>query len=423
MNSNTFGTENDDISPGIMSLSELNYLIKRAVYEALPETYWIRAETSDVRVNPSSGHCYLEFIERDEKSNQISARARGAIWARNFQVIRAYFEQETGRPFASGIKVLVRVSVEFHELYGYSLNVNDIEPSYTLGDMMKMRNEIIRRLKKEGIFDLNKKLPFPCLPRRIAVITSPTAAGYEDFVHQLVSNERGFRFYIKLFPAVMQGEKTEESIISALEQIYPHEDRFDAVVIIRGGGSTSDLSCFDSYRLAAHCAQFPLPLITGIGHERDETILDMVANVRQKTPTAVAAFLIECIENEANALDSLVSLFASIPDFLRNENEKISNLSVLISRNAELFLLAKHKLLDEFRLSLKHHASNLIADNRRFIEFGEQHVRLVSPENILKRGYSLTFKNGKTVRHASELTAGDEITIQFADGKKTGTIR
>jgi exodeoxyribonuclease VII large subunit len=423
MNYNAFETEDNDISTGIMSLSELHFLIKKAVYEALPETYWIRAETSDVRINSSSGHCYLEFIERDGKSNQISAKARGVIWARNFQIIKPYFEQETGRPFTSGIKALVKVSVEFHELYGYSLNVTDIEPSYTLGDMMKKRNEIIERLKKEGIFDFNKELPFPILPQQIAVITSPTAAGYEDFMHQIVSNERGFQFYIKLFPAVMQGEKAEESIISALEQIYPHEDKFDVVVIIRGGGATSELSCFDSYRLAANCAQFPLPVITGIGHERDETVLDLVANVRQKTPTAVATFLIECVEKEANALDCLVSLFTSIPDFLRNENEKINSLSTLISRNAELLLLSKQKLLDEFCISLKHNVSNFIAENKRFIEFKEQHVFLISPENVLKRGYSLTFKNGKIVKQASELTADDEITVTFADGEKTATVK
>jgi len=338
------------------------------------------------------------------------------------QIIKPYFEQETGQPFTSGIKVLVNVSVEFHELYGYSLNVNDIDPSYTLGDMAKKRNETIERLKKEGIFNLNKELPFPTLPQRIAVITSPTAAGYEDFMHQLATNEQGFQFYIKLFPALMQGEKTEESIISALEKIYPHEDKFDVVVIIRGGGSTSELSSFDSYQLAANCAQFPLPVITGIGHERDESVLDLVANVRRKTPTAVATFLIEFMENEAKRLDGWVSFFTSIPDFLHNNIERINNLSVLISRNAELFLLSKRKLLDEFWVSLKHRVSNLIVENKRFVELKEQYIHLVSPENVLKRGYSLTFKNGKIVKQAAELTVDDEIVIQFADGERTGRI-
>jgi exodeoxyribonuclease VII large subunit len=423
MNYNGFEIESEDTSAEVMSLLQLNCLIKEAVHEALPETYWIRVETSDVRINPSSGHCYLEFIEKDEKSNQILAKARGTVWARNFQIIKPYFEQETGQAFVSGIKILVRVSVEFHEIYGYSLNVNDIDPSYTLGDMVKKRNEIIERLKKEGIFDLNKELPFPVLPQRIAVITSPTAAGYEDFIRQLAASEQGFQFYIRLFPALMQGEKTEESIISALEQIYPHEDKFDVVVIIRGGGSASELSSFDTYALAANCAQFPLPVITGIGHERDETILDMVASRRMKTPTAVAAFLIGCMENEANSLNNLLLFFTSIPEFLHHEIEKISNLSVLISRNAELFLLSKRKLLDESRTSMKHHLSDFMAEKKRFIELKEQYIHLVSPENVLKRGYSLTFKDGKIVKRAAELTADDEIIIKFADGEKTGTIR
>ncbi|MDR0835497.1 MAG: exodeoxyribonuclease VII large subunit [Tannerella sp.] len=417
MNFSGFEIENKAVSPKAMSLSELNYLVKEAINEALPETYWIRTETSDVRINASSGHCYLEFIEKDEKSNQITAKARATIWAQNFQIIKPYFEQETGQPFTSGIKMLVNVSVKFHELYGYSLTVNDIDPSYTLGDMLKKRNEIIERLKKEGIFDLNKELPFPTLPQRIAVITSPTAAGYEDFIHQLTANEKGFQFYIKLFPAIMQGEKTEESIIVALEQIHLHEDKFDVVVIIRGGGSGSELSSFDSYRLAAHCAQFPLPVITGIGHERDETILDLVANVRQKTPTAVASFLIECLENEADRLDELISFFTSIPDFLHNKKEKINHLSVLIGRNAELFLLSKRKSLDECCASLKHQTLDFIAENNRFIELKAQYVSLVSPENVLKRGYTLTFKNGKIVKRAEELAMDDEITIKFADGE------
>jgi exodeoxyribonuclease VII large subunit len=416
-----FETEGN-ISARAVSLSELNFLVKAAVHEALPGTYWIRAETSDVRINAASGHCYLEFIEKDEKSNQILAKARGAIWVRNFRMIKPYFEQETGQSFTSGIKVLVNVSVEFHEVYGYSLNVNDIDPSYTLGDMVKKRNEIIERLKKEGIFDLNKELPFPALPQRIAVITSPTAAGYEDFIHQLTFNEQGFPFYIKLFPALMQGEKTAESIISALEQIYPHEEKFDVVVIIRGGGSASELSSFDSYRLASNCAQFPLPIITGIGHERDETVLDLVANVRQKTPTAVAAFLIECAQKEANMLNGLISFFTSIPDFLRSEKEKINSLSVLTGRNVELFLLSKRKFLDEFRVSLKHIVSNFMLENKRFIELKEQYIALVSPENTLKRGYSLVFKDGKIVKQAAGLTNGDNITIKFSDGEKAGTI-
>ena len=288
-----------------LSLQELNFAIKEAINDALPQRCWVRAEMSDVRANASSGHCYLEFIDKDEKSGQIVAKARGTIWARTFQMVKSYFEKETGQSFVSGLKVLVNVSVEFHEVYGYSLSVHDIDPSYTLGDMVKRRKEIILRLQKEGIFELNQDLPFPLLPQRIAVITSPTAAGYEDFINQLTENEYGFPFYIKLFPAIMQGEKTSESVIAALDKIFPHARLFDVVVIIRGGGSASELSSFDSYPLAANCAQFPLPVITGIGHERDDTVVDMVAHTRMKTPTAVASFLVECMVREASRLREL----------------------------------------------------------------------------------------------------------------------
>ena len=283
-----------------LSLLELNTRIRGALSRAFPETCWVRAEMSDVRVNTSSGHCYLEFVEKNAQTGQLVAKVRGSIWAKTFRMLKPYFEMETGQMFASGLKVLVKVSVEFHELYGLSLTVLDIDPAYTLGDMVRKRMEIIRQLQEEGVFTLNKELPFPLLPRRIAIITSPTAAGYEDFMNQLTRNKGGYPFYTKLFPALMQGERTEASVIAALDRIYQHQDLFDVVVIIRGGGATSDLNSFDSYLLAANCAQFPLPIITGIGHERDDTVVDLVAHTRMKTPTAVAEFLI-------SRMDSVVS--------------------------------------------------------------------------------------------------------------------
>ena len=289
----------------VLSLTELNRNIKQALRDALPETYWVRAETSEVRVNSYSGHCYLEFIEKDERTGQVAARARGTIWAQQYAVIRPYFEEETGRPFTSGLKVLVRVAVDFHELYGLSLTVHDIDPSFTVGDLVRRRKEIIRQLQADGVFDLNRSLPFSPRPQRIAVISSATAAGYEDFTDQLLGNEYGFPFYVRLYPALMQGERTEASIIAALDRIYAVREAFDVVVIIRGGGSTADLSSFDSYALAANCAQFPLPIITGIGHERDDTVVDLVAHTRLKTPTAVAAFLIDCMATQLADINEL----------------------------------------------------------------------------------------------------------------------
>ena len=239
-----------------MTLAELNTLVRRGIRACLPDAYWIQAELSDVRAN-YSGHCYLEFIQKDPKGNSLVAKARGIIWSQVFVQLKAYFERETGQPFASGIKVLVKVTVDFHELYGYSLTVIDIDPTYTLGDMARRRKDILDRLEKEGVLSLNKELQLPELVQRIAVISSATAAGYGDFCNQLMNNPFGFVFYPKLFPAVMQGDRVGESVIQALERIYQEADCWDAVVIIRGGGATSDLSGFDTYELAAHCAQFP----------------------------------------------------------------------------------------------------------------------------------------------------------------------
>ena len=364
-----------------LSLLELNNLVRGAVSEAFPGTCWVRAEMSDVRTNASSGHCYLEFIEKNPITGQLVARARGSIWAKTFRMLKPYFEMETGQLFASGLKVLVKVSVEFHELYGYSLTVLDIDPAYTLGDMLRKRMEIIRQLKEEGVFTLNKELPFPVLPKRIAVITSPTAAGYEDFLNQLANNKAGYPFYPKLFPALMQGERTEESVIAALDRIYHHIDCFDVVVIIRGGGSTSDLNSFDSYLLAANCAQFPLPVITGIGHERDDTILDMVAHTRMKTPTAVAEFLIGRMDAAAEELEDL-------------QQEGLQN-----------------------------RAASRLAEGTRFIQLTEQFIKMASPDYVLKRGYSLSLKDGKIIKHATDLNPGDELVTRFADGDVKSIVK
>lgn len=429
-----------------LSLLELNNYIKGAVRNAFPDTYWVRAETSDVRTNAASGHCYLEFIEKNAITGQLVARARGSIWAKTFRMLKPYFEMETGQAFASGLKVLVKVSIEFHELYGYSLTVLDIDPTYTLGDMLRKRMEIIRQLKEEGVFTLNKELPFPTLPKRIAVITSPTAAGYEDFLNQLAGNKAEYPFYPKLFPALMQGEKTEESIIAALDRIYPHTDKFDVIVIIRGGGATSDLNSFDSYLLAANCAQFPLPIITGIGHERDDTVLDMVAHTRMKTPTAVAEFLIGCMDNAAEELEELqqdvctlaTDILAKQKNFLQLLGNRLPALAInRIERNRSLlqqlgaqlpvtaFSLLKLRAssLDTLALSLKSRTVSRLDSYNRFIQLTEQFIRMASPDYILKRGYTLTLKDGKIIKQATELQVGDEIVTCFAEGKVHSSVK
>ncbi|KAA6317553.1 Exodeoxyribonuclease 7 large subunit, partial [termite gut metagenome] len=262
----------------ILSLLELNLLLKTTLRQCFSNKYWVQAELSEVHANTSSGHCYVEFVQKSPHGNSLAAKARGMIWANIFQLLKPYFEEATGQPFVAGITVLVQVTVEFHELYGYSLTVHDVDPAYTLGDMARRRREILKQLEEEGVLTLNKELFLSPVPNRIAVISSASAAGYGDFCHQLQHNSGGFFFYTELFPAIMQGNQVEETILAALDKVNARADEFDVVVIIRGGGATSDLSGFDTYLLAAACAQFTLPVITGIGHERDDTVPDMVAH-------------------------------------------------------------------------------------------------------------------------------------------------
>lgn len=406
-----------------LSLYELNNLVRGVIADTFSQRFWIRAEMSDVRCN-QNGHCYLEFIEKDSNNKTIIAKARGSIWSNVFGMLKAYFESETGQAFASGLKVLVQVSIEFHELYGYSLNVHDIDPSYTLGDQAKNRTLIIKQLEEEGVLDLNKELPLAKIANRIAVISSPTAAGYEDFCNQLTNNKDGFIFYNKLFPAIMQGDRTEQSIIAALDRIYENIDKFDAVVIIRGGGATSDLSSFDSYLLAANCAQFPLPIITGIGHERDDTVLDIVAHTRAKTPTAVAEFLIKHIYESASELidiqDSII--------FETNKRliEEATILNTLVTKYSYIIKdRTKDQLnkLDIISEKIKNAAIRVLQDQKHILESKEQYIEHNSPENILKKGYTLTLSSKKIIKSKAGVKKGDNIVTRFADGEVESLVK
>lgn len=429
-----------------LSLVELNQRIRMTLEQAFPDTYWVRAEMSDVRENGASGHCYLEFIEKDPRSGQLLAKVRGAIWAKTFRLLKPYFEMETGQRFVSGLKVLVRVTVDFHELYGLSLTVVDIDPAYTLGDMARKRLEIIRQLQEEGVFELNKELPLPLLPRRIALISSPTAAGYEDFMNQLTHNRAGYPFYVKLFPALMQGERTEESVIAALDRIYAHQELFDVVALLRGGGATSDLNSFDSYLLAANCAQFPLPILTGIGHERDDTVVDLVAHTRLKTPTAVAEFLIARMDQAAQTVEELQqAMTQSASVRLLQEKQRLQsyatrfpalvgqrmerNRTLLHQLGAKLptmaqgFVERKRAMVDRLAMQLRNATTTHLAEKQRFLQLQEQFVRMASPDYILRRGYSLTLREGKIIKRAEELQAGEELTTRFMDGEVKSIIK
>ena len=406
-----------------LSLYELNGLVKRSIRSCLPDTYWVQAELSDVRTN-YSGHCYLEFVQKDAKGNNLIAKARGTIWSNIFKMLKPYFEQETGQLFTSGIKVLVNVSVEFHELYGFSLTVLDIDPTYTVGDMERKRREILRLLEEEGVIDLNKELEMPMMPQRVAVISSAAAAGYGDFCNQLANNPRGYGFHTELFPAIMQGERVEESIISALNAIYAQIDRWDVVVIIRGGGATSDLSGFDTYELAANCAQFPLPIITGIGHERDETVLDRVAHTRVKTPTAVAEFLIAKMDKCADVLDEMsVRLTESVRSRLLWEYRRMESLkqripSVAYKRIAD----AKFHLLSAQR-NLQMVSRQFLSIKKHRLELLRQRLNDALPEKQLARGYSITLKDGKAVKDASVLKKGEELVTLLHRGRILSIIQ
>lgn len=400
-----------------LSLYDLNALVRRSLEQCLPDEYWVQAELSDVRTN-STGHCYLEFIQKDPRSNNLIAKARGTIWANVYRLLKPYFEESTGQAFVSGIKVLVQVTVSFHELYGYSLTVQDIDPTYTLGDMARRRREILKQLEEEGVLTLNKELEMPVLPQRIAVVSSPTAAGYGDFCHQLKNNSRGFFFHTELFPALMQGDRVEESVLSALDAILNRQEDFDAVVIIRGGGATSDLSGFDTYLPAAACAQFPLPIITGIGHERDDTVLDSVAHTRVKTPTAAAEYLINCMDLAADELEVLISqLHESVRSRLTEEHRKLISYrnripSAVVRRvsDAKLALLTTRK---DISLAVQ----TLLSRQRHRLELLQQRLADASPEKMLARGYSITLKDGKVVKNGDVLQLNDEIVTRLYQGE------
>src|SRR5690554_5161000 len=405
------------------SLSELNRRVKSAIRDHLPETYWIRAETSDVRRN-QNGHCYLEFIEKDAATHSIVAKARGMIWSNVFQMLSAYFETETGQPFTSGLNVLVRVSVEFHELYGFSLTVVDVDPSFTMGEIARNRQLVLKQLEEEGVLTLNRELPLVELANRIAVISSPTAAGYEDFRDQLSKNPGGLAFYTRLFPAVMQGDRSEVSIIAALEKVFQYSHLFDAVAIIRGGGATSDLSCFDSYTVATNVAQFPLPVVSGIGHERDVTVLDHVAHTRAKTPTAVAEFFIGHITQTATELADLGErLVGQTRSVLQEEVSQLRLLTREAVHLSALLLQRETALVQKISERMRHQLNQRMQEQRHQIETKEQYIRMVSPANVLKRGYTLTTRQGHIITSLQALSPDDVIETHFRDGVATSIIR
>ena len=403
------------------SLLELNRLVRATIEDTLCEQYWLEAEIGQIGEN--NGHCYLEFIQKVEGHNTPVARAKAKCWRNVWGSVRPYFEHTTGQTLTLGMKVLVLVHPDFHEAFGFSWIVDDIDPRFTLGDMARRRQEIIRQLKAEGVFDLNRELPLPLFTQRIAVISSSTAAGYGDFCRQLEENKRGFRFSVTLYESLMQGEGVERGIISALDKINAHIDDYDCVVIIRGGGATSDMSGFDSLLLAENVANFPLPVITGIGHDRDECILDMVSHTRVKTPTAAAAFLIDRLEQVARRIDDAADRITSYVQH-RMEIEKI-RLSRAAERIPILFSLVKSKQ-DNKLVTLNQRIASavqrLIDRRRHTLDILEQRTKSLDPTLLLQRGYSITLVNGHALRSPSAVKPGDIIVTRLADGTVKSTV-
>lgn len=428
-----------------LTLYELNNLVRGVLESRLKDEYWLQAELSEVR-EAYNGHCYVELVQKDTAGRNFIAKARGAIWAGTYRLLAPMFERETGQRLVPGLKVLVRVSVTFHELYGYSLTVSDIDPAYTLGDIARRRKEILAQLAAEGILNDNKDLHLPLLANRIAVISSATAAGYGDFCNQLLRNDYGLRFTVRLFPAVMQGERVEASVLAAMDAVMAECDAWDAVVIIRGGGAVSDLSGFDTYLLAAACAQFPLPVITGIGHERDETVLDAVAHTRVKTPTAAAAFLIAHQVETASVLDDLARRISQAARWrMEREQNRLAGMSVkwggawqrVKSGGMHRLELLSQRLRYACRSRLSEGDHRLAVcgerlsaslpvrmERERFrLRLLQQRCEAADPAVLLKRGYSMTWCNGTLVRAAGQLKPGDEITTRLADGEIRSVVQ
>ena len=388
----------------------------------MPHEYWVEAELSECR--ESKGHCYMELIEKDEKTATPIAKAPAKCWSSKWTLVRPYFERTTGQRLVAGMKVLLKVYPQFHEAFGFSWIVTDIDPTYTFGDMARKRQEIIRQLKEEGVFDLQKELSLPLFCQRIAVISSETAAGYGDFCNQLSDNPYGLQFQTWLFPATMQGEGVEQSIIQALNHINAVCEDFDCVVIIRGGGATSDMSGFDTLTLAENVANFPLPIITGIGHDRDESILDMVSHMRVKTPTAAAALLIDHLKHVLDAINNCQN------SITRSVQQKLSTLQVQLSTVSEaiprLFSIVKTRheaRLDAIRQKIPMLIERRLISEHHRLEILEEKVKSLDPQLLLKRGYSITFFNGKAVRDPQQLHQGDEIVTRLEKGSIISKVK
>lgn len=403
------------------SLFELNQLIRATLDTHLDPSYWVVAEIGDLRVN-QKGHCFLEFIQKENET--IVAKIRANIWSYTYRNLIVMFESVTGSSLKQGQQVLANVSVQFHEKYGLSLNVRDIDPNFTLGEKARKRQETINRLIKEGLFDTNKSKFLPLVPQRIAVISSPTAAGYGDFINQLTHNPYGYAFNTRLFKALMQGAEAEVSILQALDSISMHSDQFDVAVIIRGGGSQVDLDCFDSYPLAAGIAGMPIPVITGIGHERDETVVDLVAHTQLKTPTAVSEFLINGVARFEASIDEYFRRLKSRYEIqIRQEELILNEYYHRIRQSASSIIQQRSHALESFYQEIKIAVNQYVNSKKIQLQRFETSVKHMDPAVILKRGYTITTYKGKPIKDYSAIGKGDEIKTYAEKNIIDSTVR
>jgi exodeoxyribonuclease VII large subunit len=419
-----------------ISLKELTGIIKSAVSSHTGE-YWVVSEIASLKANRKSGHCYLELVEKEDE--KTVAQMKGTIWARDYTLLNADFKHNTGKELSAGMKVLLLGRASFHNVYGLSFNIYDIDPSYTLGEMALKRKQTIERLAKEGVIDLNKKVPFPLVPQRIAVISSETAAGFGDFINRINNNPYGYSFGLALHEAYMQGEQAERSILKALASCRKKMGRYDLLVIIRGGGSQAELHCFDSYKIARETANLSVPVLTGIGHERDETVLDRVAHRRLITPTAVAEFIISRVRLFEEMVDGLSDrLLKHAEGLLISEENSLAMHSALLHSMAERHLSAQtHRLLsltkdfdhasihfltsmqnsiDRASTSLSYQTERYVSAKLDAVDRLDTKVALLDPAGVLKRGYSITSLNGKALRNASDIRPGDIIDTRLWKG-------
>lgn len=403
-----------------ITLRELQRRVKSALEGQFALPVWVSAEISEIKVN-YSGHCYLELVEKGGDNGVPTAQARAVMWRSHYPRISGYFEAETGQRLAAGIRILAKVLVSYHELYGFSLQITDIDPSYTLGDMERQRQQTIAQLQQEGVWDMNREVPMPAVVQRIAVVSSVHAAGYQDFCQELEKSP--YRFEVSLFDAFMQGEAAEESIVASLCAVAEQLEKFDAVVLIRGGGSRSDLNCFNAYRLCAHVAQFPLPVVTGIGHDKDTSVADMVAHTALKTPTAVAGWLVERMAEADGWLDyAALQLHDATAAAMHASEVRLERLSGEVRRLSGELLTRQSLRLEHHGTLLPEAARDFLARQTLRLENAAELIAGRSPERILRLGFAVLRAGGKAVTSAAGVTAGEDVEIEVSDGRISATV-